>query len=167
MRLASGGLELLDAADEKLHCIERVRWLQLCMQVGGRRRKAPRWPGTTSRTGKPLPASRRLPSRRVANSRPSMATLVRRPGISLAWPSMKSAGGSTPPPRLVLWWESLETWVQLAISFPIFVVLTFLINTGPFNQPLVRSVLYGLFEGAVLSGLMAVATATERGRRPH
>jgi hypothetical protein len=78
---------------------------------------------------------------------------------------MKSSGGSTPPPRLVLWWERLETWIQLAISFPIFAVLTLLINVGPFNQPLVRSVLYGLFEGAVLSGLMAVATATERGRR--
>jgi hypothetical protein len=47
------------------------------------------------------------------------------------------------PPRLVVWWEGLETWLQLTISFPI----------------------YGLFEGAVLSGLMAVATRTERGRR--
>jgi hypothetical protein len=78
---------------------------------------------------------------------------------------MKSTGGSTPPPRLVHWWEGLETWVQLAISFPIFAVLTFLINIGPFNQPIPRSVLYGLFEGAVLSALMAVATASERGRR--
>ena len=77
---------------------------------------------------------------------------------------MKS-GPPTPPPRLVLWWEGLETWVQLAISFPIFAVLTFLINIGPFSQPVGRSVLYGLFEGAVLSGLMAVATASERGRR--
>ncbi|MEA2628379.1 MAG: hypothetical protein QOJ10_839 [Chloroflexota bacterium] len=80
---------------------------------------------------------------------------------------MKNAGGSPPPPRFVLWWERLETWIQLAISFPIFAALTFLINVGPFNQPLGRSVLYGLFEGAVLSGLMAVATATERGRRSH
>jgi hypothetical protein len=78
---------------------------------------------------------------------------------------MKSGGPSTPPPRLVLWWEALETWVQLAISFPVFAVLTFLINIGPFNQPVGRSVLYGLFEGAVLSGLMAVATRTESGRR--
>ena len=69
------------------------------------------------------------------------------------------------PPRLVVWWEGLETWVQLAISFPIFAVLTFLINIGPFSQPISRSILYGLFEGAVLSGLMAVATRTERGRR--
>ena len=70
-----------------------------------------------------------------------------------------------PPPRLVLWWEGLEPWVQLAISFPIFGVLTFLINIGVFNQPVPRSILYGLFEGAVLSGLMAVATRTEKGRR--
>jgi hypothetical protein len=70
-----------------------------------------------------------------------------------------------PPPRLLVWWEGLETWVQLAISFPIFGVLTFLLNIGLFNQPVFRSILYGLFEGGVLSGLMAVATATERGRR--
>ncbi|HEY8951519.1 MAG TPA: hypothetical protein VIP78_03035 [Candidatus Dormibacteraeota bacterium] len=70
-----------------------------------------------------------------------------------------------PPPRLLAWWEGLETWVQLAISFPIFAVLTLLMNIGPFGQPVPRSILYGLFEGAVLSGLMAVATRTERGRR--
>jgi hypothetical protein len=75
------------------------------------------------------------------------------------------SGAPKPPPRLVLWWEALETWVQLALSFPIFAVLTFLINIAPFNQPVFRSILYGLFEGGVLSGLMAVATATERGRR--
>jgi hypothetical protein len=70
-----------------------------------------------------------------------------------------------PPPALLAWWERLETWKQLAISFPIFAVLMLLINVGPFNQPLFRSILYGLFEGGVLSGLLAVATATERGRR--
>ncbi len=69
------------------------------------------------------------------------------------------------PPKLVLWWEALETWRQLALSFPILGVLTFLINMGPFNQPILRSVFYGVFEGGVLSGLLAVATATERGRR--
>lgn len=65
----------------------------------------------------------------------------------------------------MVWWEGLETWRQLAISFPIFSVLMFLINIGPFLQPVLRSILYGLFEGAVLSGLLAVATATERGKR--
>ena len=84
--------------------------------------------------------------------------------------SMKPAGDqqsgpSKPPPRFVLWWEALETWVQLGVSFPILASLTFLINIGPFNQPLLRSILYGLFEGGVLSGLLAVATASERARR--
>lgn len=69
------------------------------------------------------------------------------------------------PPKFVQWWEGLETWKQLGLSFPVFAVLTFLINIALFNQPALRSVLYGLFEGAVLSGLMAVATRSERGRR--
>jgi hypothetical protein len=67
--------------------------------------------------------------------------------------------------RLLLWWEGLETWRQLLISFPVFAALMLFINIGPFDQPLLRSIFYGLFEGAVLSGMMAVATATERGRR--
>ena len=70
-----------------------------------------------------------------------------------------------PPPRLVVWWESLEVWQQLAISFPVLAVFTFVINLGPFNQPILRSVFYGLFEGGVLSGLLAVATRTERDSR--
>ena len=57
------------------------------------------------------------------------------------------------------WWESLEVWWQLAISFPAFAVLTFLLNIGPFYQPLGRSIFYGLFEGGVLAGLLAVAAA--------
>jgi hypothetical protein len=68
-------------------------------------------------------------------------------------------------PGLFLWWEALETWKQLAISFPILAVFMLLVNIGPFSQPLPRSIFYGLFEGAVLSGLLAVATATERGKR--
>jgi hypothetical protein len=70
-----------------------------------------------------------------------------------------------PRPRLVLWWEGLETWKQLAMSFPVFAVLTFLLNIGPFYQPIGRSTFYGVFEGGVLAGLLAVATRTERERR--
>jgi hypothetical protein len=70
-----------------------------------------------------------------------------------------------PPPRLVLWFESLDTWKQLALSFPVFAVLTFLLNAGPFNQAILRSVFYGVFEGAVLAGLLSVAARTESGRR--
>jgi hypothetical protein len=74
-------------------------------------------------------------------------------------------GPRPPPPRLLAWWEGLETWLQLALSFPVLSLVMFLINIGPFNQPILRSIFYGLFEGAVLSGLTAVATATERGKR--
>ena len=69
------------------------------------------------------------------------------------------------PPALLLWWEGVDTWKQLAISFPVFAILTFLINIGPFYQPVPRSILYGLFEGAVLSGLLAVVTRSERAKR--
>jgi hypothetical protein len=70
-----------------------------------------------------------------------------------------------PPPRLVLWFEGLDTWKQLALSFPVFAVLTFLLNVGPFNQAILRSVFYGVFEGGVLAGLLSVAARTERGQR--
>jgi hypothetical protein len=70
-----------------------------------------------------------------------------------------------PPPRIVLWWESLDTWKQLAMSFPVFAVFTFLLNVGLFNQPILRSIFYGAFEGGVLAALLAVAARTERGRR--
>ena len=56
-------------------------------------------------------------------------------------------------------------WQQLALSFPLFAVFTFLLNVGPFSQPMLRSVFYGLFEGGILAGLLAVATRTERDRR--
>ncbi|HLQ15199.1 MAG TPA: hypothetical protein VK256_05000 [Candidatus Eisenbacteria bacterium] len=69
------------------------------------------------------------------------------------------------PPALLLRWEGLDTWKQLAISFPALAILTFLINIGPFSQPVPRSILYGLFEGAVLSGLLAVVTRNERLKR--
>ena len=55
--------------------------------------------------------------------------------------------------------------LQLAISFPVFALFTFLLNIGPFLQPVGRSILYGLFEGGVLTGLLAVATRTETDRR--
>ncbi|HET6310863.1 MAG TPA: hypothetical protein VFH00_07660 [Candidatus Nitrosotalea sp.] len=69
------------------------------------------------------------------------------------------------PPALLLRWEALDTWKQLAISFPVFAIVTFLINIGPFYQPVPRSILYGLFEGAVLSGLLAVVSRSERAKR--
>ena len=69
------------------------------------------------------------------------------------------------PPRLVQWWESLRTPRQIAVALPALSLLLLLINLGPFNQPHLRSIFYGLFEGAILTGLLLVATATEKGKR--
>ena len=70
-----------------------------------------------------------------------------------------------PPPRIVTWWEGLEALSQVALAFPVLSVLLFLVNVGPFGQPVLRSVGYGLFEGGVLTGLLMVATASERSKR--
>ena len=86
-------------------------------------------------------------------------------GVAGGAPSLRVKQAPKPPPPFIRWWEGLDTWKQLALTFPVLAVLTFLINIGPFNQPLWRSILYGLFEGAVLSGLVAIATRTERSRR--
>ncbi len=69
------------------------------------------------------------------------------------------------PPAFLAWWEGLDTWKQLAISFPPLSLLLFLINIGPFYQPVLRSIFYGLFEGGIFTALLAVATRSEREKR--
>ena len=73
--------------------------------------------------------------------------------------------GERPPPRLLIWWEDQKTPTQIALAFPVLAVLLFLVNLGPFSQPFLRSVLYGLFEGGLLTGLLIVATINERNKR--
>lgn len=62
-------------------------------------------------------------------------------------------------------WEALTTPLQAAIAFPPLAVLLFLVNLGPFGQPLWRSILYGLIEAAPVTALILVATANERRKR--
>ena len=62
-------------------------------------------------------------------------------------------------------WEALTTATQAAIASPPLTLLLFVVNLGPFNQPLWRSVLYGILEGGVLTGLLLAATAGERAKR--
>jgi len=62
-------------------------------------------------------------------------------------------------------WESLSPAVQAAIVFPPLAILLFLVNLTGFNQPLWRSILYGLIEAAPVTALVLVATANERRRR--
>jgi hypothetical protein len=69
------------------------------------------------------------------------------------------------PPELLRRWESLSTPVQLAISFPPLAVLLFAVNLTGFDQPLGRSIVYGIIEALPVAALIAVATASERRRR--
>jgi hypothetical protein len=62
-------------------------------------------------------------------------------------------------------WESLRPGVQAAIVFPPLAILLFLLNLGGFDQPLLRSILYGLIEAAPVTALILVATANERRKR--
>jgi hypothetical protein len=69
------------------------------------------------------------------------------------------------PNALVRWWEGLSALKQGGIAGPLLVIFLFLANLGPFNQPLWRSILYGILEGAVLTGLLLVATQSEKNKR--
>ena len=62
-------------------------------------------------------------------------------------------------------WESLKPGVQAAIVFPPLAILLFLLNLSGFNQPPLRSILYGLIEAAPVTALVLVATANERRKR--
>ncbi|HEY4025888.1 MAG TPA: hypothetical protein VGO86_05600 [Candidatus Dormibacteraeota bacterium] len=69
------------------------------------------------------------------------------------------------PPELLRRWESLSTPVQAAIAFPPLAIVLFLLNLSGFNQPLWRSILYGLIESAPVTALILIATANERRKR--
>lgn len=70
-----------------------------------------------------------------------------------------------PPSPIVRWWEARSTRDQALIAVPTLVVLLFLINLGPFNQPLLRSLVYGVLEGGVFAGVLLAVTAQQKGRR--
>lgn len=72
---------------------------------------------------------------------------------------------SNEPRGLLRRWEALSTAVQAAIVFPLLAVLFFALNLGVFNQPLWRSILYGLIESAPFTALVLIATANERRKR--
>ncbi len=62
-------------------------------------------------------------------------------------------------------WEALSPFIQGAIALPPLSVLLFLVNLGAFHQPVWRSILYGIFEGGVVTALLLVATANEKAKR--
>ena len=62
-------------------------------------------------------------------------------------------------------WEGLEQWKQAALGFPVLFTFLFLMNYGPFAQPLGSSIIYGIIEGGLFTGFLLVATAAEISRR--
>ncbi|HUZ88659.1 MAG TPA: hypothetical protein VMU49_02395 [Candidatus Acidoferrales bacterium] len=74
-------------------------------------------------------------------------------------------------PWPIRWWEGLSPFWNLGLGLLVFGALSLVANLVAFNQPLLRSLLYALIEGGVLSALLAIATQTERGKRippdPH
>jgi len=69
------------------------------------------------------------------------------------------------PNALVRRWEGLSPLGQGAIAGPTLVVLLSLANLGPFNQPLWRSIVYGVLEGGLLTGMLLAVTQSEKRRR--
>lgn len=62
-------------------------------------------------------------------------------------------------------WEHLDTWKQVLIAGPVLIVLMFLLNWLPFQQPVARAVGYGFIEGMPFTALLIVATRHERAKR--
>jgi hypothetical protein len=69
------------------------------------------------------------------------------------------------PPALLRRWEELSTGKQIAISAPIFLVVFFVLNQFPFNQPLARSVAYAIIEAPFFVAIAIWATHAERAKR--
>ena len=68
-------------------------------------------------------------------------------------------------PSIITRWEDLHVGVQIAASFVIaFVVLVF-VHWAFLNQPVGRSLWYGLFWGAIATLVIVLATRAERARR--
>lgn len=62
-------------------------------------------------------------------------------------------------------WESLEPRRQALIAFPVQWVFWFLLNLGPFAQPLVRTIIYAFIEAAFFTAALVYVTRVERERR--
>ena len=67
--------------------------------------------------------------------------------------------------RLLTRWEDLPMLAQLIVSGIPLILLLWVLNVGPMNQPLLRGFGYGIFEGSIAAGAVFGATRSERARR--
>jgi len=79
----------------------------------------------------------------------------------------RSVPTGSSPPRLILAWESLSGPVQILVSFPLLVVVFFLIHFGPFGLSATRSFFYGVFWAIPATAAVVIATKTEAAKRRH
>ncbi len=70
-----------------------------------------------------------------------------------------------PPPRLVLWWESLEGGKQAVIALPLLSVVLFFAHLGPLHQPVGRAIGYGIFWAIPATWAVVHASQHERRKR--
>jgi hypothetical protein len=63
------------------------------------------------------------------------------------------------------WWEERSTRTQVWVAGSVLCVFFFLLNWIPFDQPLFRSVPYGLIEGLPFAGIAVWATHAEHQSR--
>ncbi len=66
---------------------------------------------------------------------------------------------------LVRRWEDLEFGVQLAVAYPVLLVVISFLHWTALAQPPGRSVIYGLFWALPATFLVAVASQNERRKR--
>ena len=76
-----------------------------------------------------------------------------------------SASRRRPPPPIVRRWEGLHVATQIAIVFPIAVVVLWGVHIWLLNQPLLRGFGYGVFWGVLATAAIVGATRSERARR--
>jgi hypothetical protein len=72
-----------------------------------------------------------------------------------------------PPPRLLLRWEALHIGVQIVVVAPIAVLALWALHVVFLSQPTGRGLLYGVFWGILLTGVIVGASRAERARREH
>ncbi len=68
-------------------------------------------------------------------------------------------------PALLIRWEDLAIGIQVAAAFVVSFVVLALIHMSLLNQPLGRSLWYGLFWGVLATVVIVAGTRTERARR--
>ncbi|MGA0121875.1 MAG: hypothetical protein ACO3KD_02550 [Gaiellales bacterium] len=66
---------------------------------------------------------------------------------------------------LVRRWEDLEFGVQVALAYPVLVVLVSVLHWTALAQPFMRGFIYGLFWALPATFLVAVASQNERRKR--